>query len=856
MNFAPITDLFGGLSLTCERCGGYVGASSPDIPYDGDGKNRVLVITEYPSAGDDRNNGVLTGSQGTFLEKKFRMHGWDLFRDCWVTHAVRCRPNHKKGVPTKKQIDHCRMKVIEEIDTLKPDAIIVLGSISLGAIADGAIDANIYSYSGVQMWHGDIPVYPLFNPLTMLKSKHDANLHGYFDVTMKKILRGCLNPPKKYNTNYIERIKPCLKFDQIEELFEDIIPWAIKDNLSIAFDYEGTGLNPYIPGHVTTSMALAVETENSYPFPVDTDFNHWRKSEREKLEEYIKYFLECDAYKVAHNAMFEAKWSSQIHGVHPWIDWDTMVIQHAIDPVRKGITGLKKQAFVRWGIRDYAEDSKPYIEAKDGEHFNRMREFPIPKQMMYVGSDALLTSELFIEQQSEIKPEAAEFFNESVRTMSIMSSNGYLVDREFYAKQLSELAKMEKDALEEIYESQEYIGYCNKTGAELNLGSNTELQKFLYDHLKLGDPKGDRSCDAKALGDMGHWICDKIIEFRKPRKQQDTINSILEYTAADDYVRSEFLLHRARSLRSSSKNPNAQNWSKREEAAKNRVRGGIIAPDDYRIIEVDFSGAEVNTSAAYHRDPNFINYQMDPNSDMHRDGSADIWCCDPEEVSKKVRGTVKNSWTFPQFYGDWYKACANALWENKGLKLDNGLTCEANLKKSGIKNFNEFVEHLKKAEDILWHKRFKVYTEWKDKTREQYQADGYVDTFFGFRYQGYLDKKQSTNYQIQGTSFHVLLWCLNRIQEEIDNRGMLSRLVGQIHDSAVSYVHKSETHEFLTMVKHICEVEVNEEFGWVVVPYKVDVEYSKIGGRFSEMYEIEDWDEFVETGILTEKKAA
>jgi len=82
------------------------------------------------------------------------------------------------------------------------------------------------------------------------------------------------------------------------------------------------------------------------------------------------------------------------------------------------------------------------------------------------------------------------------------------------------------------------------------------------------------------------------------------------------------------------------------------------------LYEFDFSGVEVCTSAIYHQDPVFINYLQDPHADMHRDFTRDIFMLEEDEVSKMLRFFIKNGWTFPQFYGDYYGSCAPNLIEN------------------------------------------------------------------------------------------------------------------------------------------------------------------------------------------------
>jgi DNA polymerase-1 len=336
---------------------------------------------------------------------------------------------------------------------------------------------------------------------------------------------------------------------------------------------------------------------------------------------------------------------------------------------------------------------------------------------------------------------------------------------------------------------------------------------------------------------MKHWIPKRIIELRRLNKLRDTYLAQFEREIINGKLHPDFTLHVARSLRSSSRNPNFQNLPKRNEEAKKLVRTGLIPSKGNKLVEVDFSGIEVSTSVLYHKDPTFLNYLVDDNADMHRDNAADIWITDPDDVSKKVRFYAKNCWTFPQFYGDWYGSCAKALWENRFEKLKSGLTCVEHLKRKGVKTYKQFVKHLKKCEDILWNKRFPVYTAWKNKINKQYQKDGYIETYFGFRYTGYLDKKQATNYPIQGTAFHILLWCLIRILSIAKKEQWETKIIGQIHDSMILDLVPEEQDHVLKTIKHVCEREVVDRFDWITTQFRVDVEMSEIDGNFAELEE-------------------
>jgi hypothetical protein len=259
---------------------------------------------------------------------------------------------------------------------------------------------------------------------------------------------------------------------------------------------------------------------------------------------------------------------------------------------------------------------------------------------------------------------------------------------------------------------------------------------------------------------------------------------------------------------------------------------------------MDFEGVEVSTSAMYHKDPNFIHYLLTPGTDMHWDNTCDLWLLDPnlyqKNTNKDIRYHTKNCWTFPQFYGDYFGSCAPQLWKQvitKGkLKLQDGVSVYDWIASHGIKDLKTFIDHCKQAEDKMWNERFAVYTKWKDDINEFYLENGYVETYMGFRFTGLLDKKQVTNYPIQGTAFHILLWCLNKLDKWMMKEKLVSYICGQIHDSIIFMYIMEELQYIKDKMKQICTVDIMKEFDWINVPMGIDIELSpllKDGGDFS-----------------------
>lgn len=306
-----------------------------------------------------------------------------------------------------------------------------------------------------------------------------------------------------------------------------------------------------------------------------------------------------------------------------------------------------------------------------------------------------------------------------------------------------------------------------------------------------------------------------------------------------------------------------QNIPNRDAEARRITRAGIIPFWDY-LAEIDFSGAEVSTSASYHRDKNFIDYLINPHTDMHRDNATDLLMLPPDvlertdytkeqkKLVKMIRFFAKNNWTFAQFYGDWFGSCGPTFWENVvegGLELPDGTPVSEHLETRGIFELGEitsdgptpgsFLEHCKEVENKMWNERFPEYTQWKQDIVEFYQRHGFIESHLGFRFSGYMDRKQCCNYPIQGTSFHLLLFTLIEVDKFLRTEKLRTRMIGQIHDSIILDMPKDEVFIVVNAVNKIV-ASLKDRFKWMVVPMEIEVELSKHkddGGCFAEMEE-------------------
>lgn len=829
-----------GISSNCEKCKAFKKCKNPFMETSGDGDLGILIISDSPSGSDDISGSPFSGETGKYFEKTLDMLGYDLHTCFYIDHAVACKTTKE---PTVTQINCCRERLFERIKELKPKAIISLGSIVNKALFGkflkntgvATLDGEMIPYKDLNCW-----VFPLYHPRYAMKNKWDTCISSQFSRSLQQALKKCRKPPKFPKFNAEKKIHMLTDFDEIVSFLSKLE----KYEKSIAFDYETTGLNPYKPKHKTTTVSLTKSNMHTYCFPIEHSESGFDKYQVKIIKKLFKknFLRNKSIFKIAHNSLYEMGWSRSVLNKKTKINWCTMTTQHIIN-AQPGSTGLKHQAFVRWGLHSYESDSKKWIDSGDSD-YNRMFYMPLMEQLLYVGYDSYLTMKLYNEQKKEVPKWPQKFFNQGLISFQELTHNGMNVDIPHYDKASKGVAKQVKKIEQRIRNSAEVRKHIKRTKEEFNIDSSSQIADLLYNTMEIEvkntTASGRPAADEKALADINHWIVNDILERRKLVKIVGTYVSQMYQYECNGKIHSTFALHIPRSFRSSSFNLNFQNLPKREAVAKEIVRKGLIPSKGFKLAEIDFSGCEVCTSACYHQDPNFIKYLQDPHSDMHRDNGLDLFMLTEEEMTKEIRFFVKNGWTFPQFYGDYYGSCAPNLMKNVfGLKLNNSeITVKEHLKSKGITTYKKFEDHCKKCEDIMWNERFKVYSKWKEDLRKQYEKTGKIITKLGFVFKGMLDKKQVTNYIIQSSAFHILLWCLNKCIRISKKEKWKTKFIGQVHDSMVLDLHPDEQDHVLKTIKRVCEVDALKKFKWINVPYGIDIDVSEVDGNFAEMKEL------------------
>lgn len=174
--------------------------------------------------------------------------------------------------------------------------------------------------------------------------------------------------------------------------------------------------------------------------------------------------------------------------------------------------------------------------------------------------------------------------------------------RENDAYLLKQIEEVAEDI--QVY-ARQYLGH------EINIGSWQQLQKLLYNSMKLAPigTKTDEDTLIKVQRRNDHPILPRLMKWRTLSKARNTyVKSALgtdkkpPWTGLDGRVHITFKIHGTSTGRLSSGDPtNLQNWPRDPQ-----IRGAFVAADGHTLIEQDLNQAELRCLAIMSGDPTLV----------------------------------------------------------------------------------------------------------------------------------------------------------------------------------------------------------------------------------------------------------
>ena len=311
-----------------------------------------------------------------------------------------------------------------------------------------------------------------------------------------------------------------------------------------------------------------------------------------------------------------------------------------------------------------------------------------------------------------------------------------------------------------------------QAGETFNVNSTPQLRAVLYEKLGLTPGRKTKtgfSTDALTLERIRdqHPVVETLLRYREVEKLRSTYGeSLLGEVGADGRIHATFQQTVARTGRLSSDRPNLHNIPVRTEEGRQLRRAFVPGPGN-RFLVADYDQIELRVIAHLTADPGLI-LAFAEERDIHRTIAARVFGVRAEEVTGPQRNKAKMV-----SYGLAYGMEAFGLANRLGIE-----TAE--------------------AQEILdaYFSAFPSVRAHMEQTVVEARSKGYTETLFGRRRSlpdlhspnrnlRMAAERQAMNAGIQGLAADLFKVALVRLDAALEEQGLSSRLVLQVHDEVL-----------------------------------------------------------------------
>ena len=326
-------------------------------------------------------------------------------------------------------------------------------------------------------------------------------------------------------------------------------------------------------------------------------------------------------------------------------------------------------------------------------------------------------------------------------------------------------------------------------GEEFNVNSTPQLRTVLFERLGLTPQKKTKtgySTDQATLEKLQgeHPIIDHLLRYREVEKLRSTYGEgLLAEVAADGRIHATFNQTVARTGRLSSDAPNLHNIPVRSEEGR-RFREAFVPAAGHELLVADYNQIELRVIAHLAQDPGLIE-AFRTGQDIHTTTAARVFDVDPADVTVEQRSKAKMV-----SYGLAYGMEAYGLGQRLNIPTAD-------------------------AQVILdaYFAAFPSVKEFMERTVAEARDRGYTETVFGRRRRipelssgqrnvRMAGERQAMNAPIQGLAADIFKVALVRLDRAIDERGLGSRLILQVHDEVLVEVPDGELDDAVDVVTH------------------------------------------------------
>ncbi|WP_134738857.1 DNA polymerase I [Nocardioides sp. 503] len=368
-----------------------------------------------------------------------------------------------------------------------------------------------------------------------------------------------------------------------------------------------------------------------------------------------------------------------------------------------------------------------------------------------------------------------------VELLTLMEQTGIAVDTEHLEALQGEFDTEVRKAAQSAYDA---------IGKEINLGSPKQLQVVLFDELDMPKTKRTKTgytTDADALQALyvktEHPFLEHLLRHRDVIRLRQTIEGLLKTVAPDGRIHTTFNQTIAATGRLSSTDPNLQNIPIRTEEGR-RIREAFVVGGGYDcLLTADYSQIEMRIMAHLSEDELLIE-AFRSGRDFHSITAARVFDVPADDVSVEMRAKIK-----AMNYGLAYGLSAFGLSQQLAIEPAEarGLMDEYFETFGGIRDY---------LGGVVDEARKTGYTE-TIMGRRRYLPDLTSDN----RQRREMAERMALNAPIQGSAADLIKIAMLNVQRALEEQGMRSRMLLQVHDELVLEVAEGERERLDALVR-------------------------------------------------------
>ena len=614
---------------------------------------------------------------------------------------------------------------------------------------------------------------------TLYKGANADSLYAFYSKyemfsLLKKINYFTVNETK--TNEDVQEIQET-KNEELEYEFVETIPEEfLKSHLSIAVEVMGGNY------HINKVYGLALSNGfKSYVIRIDNALKDQKLINYLKDETYEKYGFDIKKIIIALNR----------HGiVINNLCYDALLATYLLEP------SLKEEPAIIFNYYDISLPLLSNVYAKGQD-----LEGNIIKYLALLASSIYQVKEKSLSLLKEA--EMLDLYNDIELpvcfVLARMEQNGVKLDLDLLKKKSEQVQDKLDTLTKEIYEL---------ATEEYNINSPSQTAHILFDVLALpANKKRSTSADELSLLVKYHPIVGKILEYRRYSKLQSTyLQALPTYVLEDGKIHTIYNQALTQTGRLSSREPNLQNITIRDEESKEVRKAFIASEDGWYILSFDYSQIELRVLAHMANEQEMIK-AFNSGVDIHTLTAKNLYGVKDNEVDSTMRRHAKVV-NFGIIYGmsDW------------GLADDLGIGVkQASLFKEkyfasypGIQEY--FRKTLADANESLQVKtlfnRVRKVNELKDRN-------------FNIREFG---KRVVMNTPIQGTAADIIKLAMIKVDKLLKENNFSTRMLLQVHDELVFEVPIEELMVIIPLIEKTMEeivdfqvklkVEYNYGYDW------------------------------------------